>query len=450
MLTLWAYARFAGKSAIHNLQSKLFYVLALLFFSLGLMSKPMLVTVPFVLLLLDFWPLCRIPDAKFKMQNFMPLLLEKIPFFVLAAVFSVITYFIQKNYGAVVEFKYFPLKERLANVMISYAGYSWAKYFGRTRWPCFIRIEIGRLPRLRFRTVLFIGLCLLAIAVARQRRYVDYFVGWFWFVGMLVPVMPAESLCRSAFRSPPDRYTYLPSIGIFIVLAWGLAEFAVLPARRTLVNASAILAVIVIVPVTIIQVHYWKNSETLFGHAVDVTGSNTEAHYILGALYESEGRTSEALPQFEQSVRDNPDNVKALGGLGYIYCCQGRFDEAAGVYQAAVRIEPDSAKAQFGLAEVYRKQHRNDEAMDQYFLALKLDPDLAEAHYQLAALYSAKHDDADAIFHLQETVRLAPDWFLALNNLAWILATGLRFQIKKRSRNLLARSDEVGGCRWSK
>lgn len=114
-------------------------------------------------------------------------------------------------------------------------------------------------------------------------------------------------------------------------------------------------------------------------------------------------------PEFEQAVRDNPDNVKALDGLGYIYCCQGRFGEAVEAYQAAVRIDPDSAIAQFGLAEVFRKQHRNDDAIDQYSLALKLDPNLANAHYELAALYGAKHDDADAISQLQETVRLEPD-----------------------------------------
>jgi protein O-mannosyl-transferase len=175
--------------------------------------------------------------------------------------------------------------------------------------------------------------------------------------------------------------------------------------------------------VSAVQVRYWKNSETLFKHAVSVTGHNTVAHYILGALYDSQGKSDLAATEFMEAIADDPGNVKALCGLGYILCDEGKLDEAAEEYQMALQVAPDFAKAHFGLAEVLKKEHNFGQAMSEYSLALQSDPDIPEAHYQLAGLFSAKGDAASAISQLEETVRLAPDWPLALNNLAWMRAT---------------------------
>jgi len=441
LLTLWSYTCYTRKRAVQNSpvaassspvqpwKPWLWYILALTFFTLGLMSKAMLVTLPFVLLLLDYWPLGRflVPSRSpvGKAARVAPpptvsltwLLLEKAPFLALAAIFSFITYSVQQTAGAVIDMKYFPLDARLANAVVSYAH-----YVGRTVWPTSLAMlypyQNWTTAQIAGSTVLFAGLSWLAIWSARRRPYV--FVGWFWFAGMLIPVI---GLVQVGLQVMADRYTYLPLIGIFIALAWGLAELAASPGRRMFVISGAMLAIVLILPATALQVRYWKNSQTLFEHTVAVTGHSTVANYILGALADSQGRTDEAMARFNSAIQDDPGNVKARCGLAYLLGDQGKLDEAAAQYYAALRVAPDSAKAHFGLAEVLIRQHLPDEAMDHYNLALQANPNIAEAHYQLAALCGAHHDTGSAITHLQAAIRLAPDWPLPFNNLAWILAT---------------------------
>lgn len=453
MLTLLCYARYSRwespqstvrtpQSGVHGPQSRwVFYILALLFFACGLMSKSMLVTLPFVMLLLDFWPFQR-----FNVSTFHRLTVEKIPFLALAIIFCVITYLVQKDAGAVVPLKYFPMQDRLANAMVSYAH-----YLGKTFWPDSLAMlypyQHWTAGEIAGSTILFIALSIAAIWAAPRKPYL--FVGWFWFVGMLVPVI---GIVQVGLQAMADHYTYLPSIGIFMAFSWTLTEFAA--ARRAdkaanvgrqkapesaapftvawkpvatpatiAIPAIAFAAVACLSVVSAIQVRYWKNSETLFGHAIRVTGHNTVAHYILGALYDSQAKTDLATTQFTEAVADDPGNGKALCGLGYILCEEGKLDEAAKEYEAALRVAPNLAKAHFGLAEVLMKEHDFDQATSEYSLALQSDPDIPEAHYQLAGLLSAKGDAASAISQLERTVQLAPDWPLALNNLAWMRAT---------------------------
>jgi len=237
---------------------------------------------------------------------------------------------------------------------------------------------------------------------------------------MLIPVI---GLVQVGLQVMADRYAYLPLIGVFIAVAWGLAELAASSGRRVFVVSGAVLAIVLILPATALQVRYWKDSQTLFEHTLSVTGHSTVANYILGALADSQGRTDDAITHFNAAIQDDPGNVKARCGLAYLLCDQGRLDDAAAQYYAALRIAPNSAKAHFGLAEVLLRQHLPDEAMDHYNLALQANPNLAEAHYQLAALCGARHDTGSAITHLEAAIRLAPDWPLPFNNLAWILAT---------------------------
>jgi cytochrome c-type biogenesis protein CcmH/NrfG len=479
MLTIWTYARFARESKAQSASSqepgrpgsrkaKFFYSSAHLLFALGLMSKPMLVTVPFVLLLLDFWPLDRISfgrpqtspgsssGQKPSRRTFIMLLCEKIPFFALAAVFSVVTFFVQKSYGAVVALEYLPLAARLASVMVSYAN-----YLGKILWPHPLAMlypyhDCTSL-QIAASVLLFGGISLAAFYLRKRKPWL--FVGWFWFAGVLVPVV---GFVQVGIQVTADRYTYLPSIGVFIALAWGLADWlarasvsrdsvfrqkAGTPSLRPLAVCGAILSVALLVVTTATQTRYWKNTQTLFEHSVRVTGDNTDAHYMLGALFVEQGKTNEAFLQFTESVRDNPTNVKARCGLGYILFIRGQFGEAADQYRAALGIESDSAKAHFGLAEVLRKQHQDADAEEEYLLALKFDPTHAQAHYQLAALYSARHDAASAILHLREAVRLSPNWFLGLNNLAWMLATEPDPQLRNgpEARELAIRAAAAAG-----
>lgn len=434
LLTLWNYVKYGEKAGAQTWKSPVNYALALLMFALGLMSKSMLVTLPFVMLLLDYWPLARLKTSTFRL-----LLLEKVPFFALTIAFCAITYLVQKNAGAVVALKYFPLPARLANAMVSYAH-----YLEKTFWPASLAMlypyHHWTAGQIAGSTALFVGISIAAVWVAPRKPYI--FVGWFWFAGMLVPVI---GLVQVGLQAMADHYTYLPVIGIFIAVAWGLDDLAAraIPVRapgrpifrdvqdgaafgslrRTMLFSAAIIIVVAVSAASAIQARYWKNSKTLFTHAVSVTGHNTVARYILGALYDSDGKTEMAEAQFTDAIEDDPGNVKALCGLGYILCNEGKLDEAAAQYQAALRVAPDLAKAHFGLAEVLMKQHDGDQAMREFTLALQANPENPEARYQLAALYSAKGEAASSISQLEEAVRLAPDWPLALNNLAWMRAT---------------------------
>jgi tetratricopeptide (TPR) repeat protein len=411
-LTLGAYASYVSKVK-NGRNGWTWYVLAIICLALGLMSKPMLVTVPFVLLLLDFWPLNRWGEKKERRR----IILEKLPFLGLAIVFSIVAFVVQKKAGAVVAVESFPLPARLATAMVSYAH-----YLGKTFWPDSLIMLYPLLPwttgQVIGATVLFFGLCAGAIAAARRKPYL--FVGWLIFAGMLVPVIGLVQVGQTAMA---DHYTYLPLIGIFLGIAWLVRDLAISPALRLGAAALAILSLVLMGAATARQVQYWKDSRTLFGYAVQVTDNNPVAHYILGALLDAEGREDAALNEFSAAVRYNPANVKALCGEGHILCDQGRFDEASERYQTALHFEPNSAKAHFGLGEVLVKERRADEAMEQYFLALNSNPNIAQAHYRLAELYSAKQDMAATIAHLQEALKTDPNYVMALNNLAWILAT---------------------------
>jgi protein O-mannosyl-transferase len=440
LLTLWAYSNFATRQSLPSrpsLASRAWYSLSLLFFTLGLMSKSMLVTVPFVLLLLDYWPLDRLslhcrnlaeaqaPNAPARRTSGFTsprpsigsLLLEKLPFLALAALFSVITVLVQKRAGAVVALHNFPLEPRLANAVVSYA-----RYLGKTFWPASLAMPYPHLPwqawQIQGAAALLVGLSVVAGCAVRRRPYL--FVGWFFFVGMLVPVIGVIQVGQQAMA---DHFTYLPLIGIFVALAWGLADLPVSPARRPLLASGAAVLLAALMAAAWAQIRCWKDSETLFQHALCVMRNNSQAHYLLGALSESQGKTEQALGHLTAAIRDNPGHVKAHCGLAYLLYGQGKFQEAAQEYQAALSFEPDSPKAHFGLAEALRKQGQPDPAIAHYLLSLRSQPDIAEAHYALAGLLSGKQDPAAGITHLREAVRLAPDWTLALNNLAWMLAT---------------------------
>jgi Flp pilus assembly protein TadD len=422
LLTLWCYQRSVMNSGSGGKASATWYTLALVMFSLGLMSKSMLVTLPFVMLLLDFWPLQRfVARGAATASTFRRLSIEKIPFLVLAVIFCVVTFLVQRKAGAVVALKYFPMPARLANAMVSYAH-----YLEKTIWPDPLAMlypwQRWTPGEIAGSTGIVVGFSLLAIWSARRRPYI--FVGWFWFVGMLIPVI---GIVQVGLQAMADHYAYLPLIGIFIVLAWGLMDSGAAANPQLRLRPLPVVAAVVVVALlgvaSAMQVCYWKNSETLFTHAVRVTGHNTTAHYILGALYDSRGQTDFAAAQFTAAIEDDPGNVKARCGLGYVFCGEGKLGEAAEEYEAALRVAPNLAKAHFGLAEVLMKEHSFDQAMSEYSSALQLDPDIPEAHYQMAGLYSAHGDAASAISQLEEAVRLAPDWPLALNNLAWMRAT---------------------------
>lgn len=405
MPTLLAYARFVEASAVHSPRSKVFYVLSLLLFACGLMSKPMVVTLPFVLLLLDFWPLRRITDFKFQSSDLVRLIIEKIPFFALSAASCVVTFLVQQKSGAVTSLVQIPMTGRIENSFVSFA-----RYLGKTFWPAALATPYPHpghwpLPVTLLAFGLFAGLC--AAAVGMRKKYPFAFTGWFWFAGMLVPVIGLLQVGDAALA---DRYTYLPLIGVFIILVWAAAEAA---ARWHLSGPSTAAASLLVLAAMSLctrhQIGYWRNSGTLYTHALEVTKDNYTAENNLGTWLSANGEIAGAMDCFRRALAIQPQNAGSLFNLGNAFAKLGNWDEAINYYQHALEVAPPQADllANLGVALEAKKQF--PEAATNFEAALKLDPDSAYAHNNLAAILLMQHRYAEAAAHYREALRLKPD-----------------------------------------
>ncbi|MDM8525127.1 tetratricopeptide repeat protein [Desulfococcaceae bacterium HSG8] len=405
MLTLWSYIRYVESPGMNT------GLPVLVCFTLGLMSKPMLVTLPFVLLLLDYWPLNRLSAP-------CSLLLEKIPLFVLSAVSSVITFIVQQGGGAVKSPEIYPFDLRIANALVSYMN-----YILKTVWPselAFLYPYPRTIPgwQIALATLLLILISLLAIRQIKQRPYL--IVGWLWYLGTLVPVI---GLVQVGLQSMADRYTYIPLIGIFIMIAWGIPElFSERRHRKTIfaVAAAAIFSVLMVK--TYLQIGYWRNSTALFEHALAVTTGNYMAHNKLAEVLLEKGRHDQAVAHYTEAIRLNPRFAKAYNNMAIALEEQGKTDEAIRYYSQALRINPGLAKTHNNLGYAFEKQGRTDEAMKHYTKALELNPEYAEVRINLAVIFLSKKRIDDAILHLQAALRVMPDNVEALNNLGVALA----------------------------
>ncbi len=413
LLALWAYARFVQKSEVENQVSSLrppasgYYWLALLFFALGLMSKPMLVTLPFVLLLLDYWPLQRFTtyESQFKFSIWPFLLWEKIPFFILAVVSSAVTYSCQKNLGAVTTLERSPLLVRLAKVPINYVT-----YLQKTIWPESLAMPYAYETTVSFTiavvwAMLLAGVTLLTLWRISSRPYLA--VGWFWYLGTLVPVI---GLVQVGGTPLADRFTYLPLIGLFVALAWGMGEMCV--ERRTPKLLIIFLAAIILAVCALRtrdQLGYWQNNETLLRHTLAVTKNNYIACINLGTWLSKKGQPVEAIGYFHQALQINPDDPDVLYNLGNACAKVGNWDEAIANYRHALRINPHQADVldNLGLALVVKKQYA--EAVTNFVAALKLNPDSASTHNNLATILFMEHRFKEAAQHYREALRITPD-----------------------------------------
>ena len=327
-----------------TLPAPAFYVLSLLFFALGLMSKAMLVTLPFVLLLLDYWPLQRLPRALSKLESsarklhpssfiLHPLLLEKLPFFALAAASCVITFLAQKQSGAVTPLATLPLDARLANAAVAYVQYL-SKWF----WP--VNLSSFYPHPDHWGSWLVTGatavLILLTAAVWRGRRRFPFaLMGWLWFLGMLVPVIGIVQVGNQAFA---DRYTYLPLVGVMVALVWLAAEGI---RRYRSANLLGLAVLATLAWCTRSQLATWKDTGVLFGHSLAVNPTSVQALYGYGAYLVDVGRLDEGKRFLEEAIRLHPDYPEALGTLGNTFAGQGKYAEAIRFYQAALKAQPD-------------------------------------------------------------------------------------------------------------
>jgi tetratricopeptide (TPR) repeat protein len=471
MLSLWAYVRYTERPERNR------YLLVLLCFCLGLMSKPMIVTLPFLFMLLDIWPLRRKPP-----------LLEKLPFFAISAVAAVTTYFVQQASGAVQTLQSIPLGLRLQNALVSSVVYI-VKLF----WPSGLAVFYPYptdIPLWQPALALLIlaGISTLVLRLRQAQPYLA--VGWFWY---LITIAPVIGIVQVGAQARADRYLYVPMIGLTIILAWGFSK------PKPLLKAAAAVACLACLILTWRQVQYWRDSESLFQHAVDVTQNNDLAQHNLGtALLEVPGRLpdaishlqaalainansasthtdlgnalskmpdrvndsiteyraairidpnlpiphsnlgislsklpgaiSEAVTECQTAVHLDPNFVQAHNCLGVALSRTGRFKEAATEFETALRLEPDNAEARDNLAATNRATLTNDptrlpDAISQDEAALRQNPNSADTEYNLGlALAKTPGRMADAITHFEAALRIDPTNAEAHNNLGFALA----------------------------
>jgi len=356
LLTMWAYTRYAqcvtsdacqmtgpGKAIRVPPMSRvtcypsLFYGLALIFFALGLMSKPMLVTLPFVLLLLDYWPLGRVTGGKWQVTS-LRLVVEKLPFLLVAVASSVVTYLGQKSEGAVMTFEQIPLGVRLEKVPVNYVT-----FLRNIIWPEGLAIPYpyaSAFPVLLvvLCTLLLAGVTVLVLWAARTKSYAA--VGWFWFLGTLVPVI---GLVQVGNTPVADRFTYVPQIGLYLAVAWAIRDLTVSWRHRRQALGTVVTMVITALMVCAWkQTSYWRNSESLWTHTLACTSDNFIGCYNLGTALLQKGDVDEAIAQYQQALQIKPDFAEAHSNLGNALFQKGKVDEAIAHCQRALQIKPDS------------------------------------------------------------------------------------------------------------
>ena len=422
MLTIGAYVRYVERPDRHR------YWLTLGLYVMGLMAKPMLVTLPFVLLLLDYWPLGRTRWLKSVVGDNAQaspgkLLVEKLPFLALSVVSSVWTFRTTRTSGAVYSLETMSVGSRVANAAVSYV-----RYLGKTFWPRGLAVFY---PQQSWSPLVMLGAIAILVGITgvalwRARREPQFVVGWLLFLGMLAPV---NGLVQVGSQSMADHYLYLPLLGLFMMVAWGIPDRAVeRRGRKMIVAAAATLSVGVCAVLCRFQVGYWKNSETLFRHALEVTQDNYLAHLNLGKALSDVGDVQEAIEHYEQSIRIKSDYALSHDNLGSALAQAGRLHEAVEQFDLALQLQPDMADAHCNMGRALVQLGRLPEAIGHYEQAVRLNPDDADAHYNLGNALLASGRVPEAAEHWEQAVRIQPDHVEARNNLAAALAQAGRLQ----------------------
>lgn len=414
ILALAAYARYASRPARSR------YLLVLAMFALSLMSKAMAVTLPVVMLLLDFWPLRRaVRSGTSAPASWRGLLGEKIPFVLMSAAVALVALIAQRGAGATATTLSLP--KRAAN-----AGVSYALYLTDTVWPSRLAVfypydDPGLLPAL----AAAFGILVISLTAWQYRhRQPQLMTGWFWYLVMLLPVI---GLLQIGAQSRADRYTYLPSIGIYLAVAATASQLVRARVSLQWVSAAAAAAALIAgAAVTRSQLAVWRTSITLFEHARSVAPSYTAANN-LGEALASRGDMARAADAFAEAVAISPANASARVNLANALGQTGRVTEAAAAYREAIRLQPRYAEARAGLAVVLARQGATDEAIRELAEAVRLDPSSADAHFNLANLLASVGRHDEAIARLFDTVRLRPSDPAARSNLGALLAQQGRF-----------------------
>jgi tetratricopeptide (TPR) repeat protein len=451
MLTMGAYAFYVEKPDTKK------YLLTLGVFALGLMAKPMLVTLPFVLLLLDYWPLnrfqtpipaggnsSRLPDANNpgakkkkpkksadrnnaeikKAMHFsgqwpvlLALIKEKIPFFALSILSSVITVYAQQD--AVESIEVIPVGARIANALVSYIN-----YIGKMFWPRELAIlypHPGMVPAWQAAGAALILALATFFVIRLMRRFRYLALGWFWYLGTLVPVI---GLVQVGLQAMADRYTYVPLIGLFIMIAWGIDDISSRwRQKRAILAVVSVLALSGLMLSTWNQLPCWRDSVSLFQHALKTTQNNSTAHLNLGMALVDQRKMDEAVSHFMEVLKINPGEEKAYINLGYTFYKVGKYDEAIAWSREALRINPGSAKAYGNIGNSLVKEGKMAEAISIFKEGVRVNPNDAHGHYNLGNAHMSLRQTGEAISQFREAIRINPDYVDAHNNLGNALAT---------------------------
>jgi Tfp pilus assembly protein PilF len=436
----------ATRNTVHP---RTFYLLSLCCFACSLMSKATLVTWPFVMLLLDYWPMQRFELFSFRL-NFSPLrqlVREKILFFVVGGMSCVLTYLTEKGRQGAGDLVESLTLLRLENALVAYA-----RYLGKIFWPVNLalpQVNPGHWSWLEVggSVLVVVGVCLVALWLGRRRPYL--LVGWYWFLGTMIPVIGLTPGWGSFMA---DRFTYVPSIGVLLLAVWGAYELIqgqgegrrmkdegrspqdgtaadaahfhpssfILHPSLLWVAGGAALALCGVL--TRQQMGYWKNSETLFRHALAVTENNDIAHNNLGVALDNQGQIDEAITQLREAIRLKPDHDEAHYNLAIALGRKGQNDEAITQLREAIRLLPYHVEAHYNLGNALYKQGQIDEAIRQFQQALRWKPDYADAHCNLGVAFFQQGRRTEAIRQFQEALRLKPDFAGARRNLEAVLA----------------------------
>jgi len=411
MMGLWFYARYAERP------DPVRYLWVMLCFVCALLAKPMAVTFPFVLLLLDWWPLGRTGDGK---AGWVRLVWEKVPFFLFSAAASVITFLIQRENQAMPPLSVMPLVDRLTNATVSYVA-----YLGKTFWPAELSVfypyyGLPSLGYLFFAATLLILITVIAILLLPRHPYL--LTGWLWYLGTLVPVI---GLVQVGSQAMADRYTYLPLVGVFIPAIWGakdLLDGCRVP--RPIRGFVSLGGLIVLIVLTQIQVGYWKDTSALFGHALRITEGNFMAHQMLAEGMAKTGDSAGAEKHYREAIRIRPMFKPAYACLGHLLMLQGRQDEAGRLFEKALDIDPLYIPAMKNLGDLRMRQGRIEEAFPFYQKAVQLGGDDLELLNNYGVALFFRGEKREAIRIIREVLRQKPDYPEAVDNLRKILGSG--------------------------
>ena len=415
MLATLSYIEYVRHKGVYR------YLSVTVFFILGLMSKPMLVTLPFVFLLLDYYPLnrfCLPSDKKGSTQKTkaLNLVFEKLPLFIIMLISCGVTFYAQKTGGAVAPLDFIPVYSRIGNALVSYVLYIYKMilpYNLAVLYP-----YPGILPwwKIAGSCILIISISFWAIRVSG--RFPFFIVGWLWYLGTLVPVI---GLVQVGSQALADRYTYIPLIGIFFIISWGVPEIVKgWKHRNIFLSASAAATLSTFGIITFIQAGYWENSITLYNQTLSVTTDNYITYKNLGLALFDEGHVDDAIKHYRESLKINPYCDETHNYMGFALFHQGYKEESIKHYREALRINPGHKSAHNNLGVSLQEQGYIDEALLNYKEALRINPDLEKAHYNLANVLKEQGRTDEAINHYKAVLRIKPDSGEAHNNLGLI------------------------------